>query len=290
MNRQSSLRAQKRPLHNEDAVIYTDMSGFPMNEIPSYIKEGIGGICLCGTAVLNIFSFKMKVARNNIIVILPNQLVSVTEASSDFSMRYFKISELMFQETLSVLWRMTPDFFFYMRNHAVYHVTDEEAESFQRYCNFLITRANRPVPTEDFRRENILQVLRIFYWELYVSYKENPEAQKTKYSHKEKLVYDFFCLVLEHYQKNSEVTFYADKLNVSPKYLAMVVYSLTGRSAKSWIVEYMILEIKALLRNCSLDIKEVVSRTKFPNQSLLSRFFRKYAGMSPTEYRNSIYI
>ena len=104
------------------------------------------------------------------------------------------------------------------------------------------------------------------------------------------MVYDFFCLVLEHYQKNSEVTFYADKLNVSPKYLTMVVYSLTGRSAKSWIVEYMILEIKALLRNCSLDIKEVVSRTKFPNQSLLSRFFRKYAGMSPTEYRNSIYI
>lgn len=290
MNKQQSSRAGKASIGNEDAAVYTDLSEFPMHECPSYTKEGIGGICLSGTAVLNVFSFQMKVARNNVVVLLPNQLVSVTEASSDFSMRFFKISALMYQETLSVLWRMTPDFFFYMRNHAVFQVSDEEAGSFHRYCDFLVVRAARPVPAEGFRRENILQVLRIFYWDLYVSYKNTQEVQKVKYSHKEKLVYDFFCLVLEHYKQNSEVVFYAEKLHVSPKYLTMVVYSLTGMSAKSWIVEYIILEIKALLRNCSLDIKEIVSRTKFPNQSLLSRFFRKYTGMSPTEYRNSIYI
>lgn len=63
---------------------------------------------------------------------------------------------------------------------------------------------------------------------------------------------------------------------------------VTGQTAKDWIIEYTILELKSLLRNTQLDIKEIVKRTNFPSQSVMSRFFREYTGMTPSEYRNSI--
>ena len=61
-----------------------------------------------------------------------------------------------------------------------------------------------------------------------------------------------------------------------------------GSNGKDWILEYIILEIKALLRDSSLNIQEIVVKTNFANQSSLGRFFRKHTGMSPSEYRKSM--
>ena len=49
----------------------------------------------------------------------------------------------------------------------------------------------------------------------------------------------------------------------------------------------IILEIKALLKNTSLNIQEIAIRTNFANQSSLGRFFRKHTGMSLSQYRMS---
>lgn len=69
------------------------------------------------------------------------------------------------------------------------------------------------------------------------------------------------------------MAFYADKMCISPKYLTMLITDNTGRSAKEWIVEYTILEIKVLLKDSNLEIKEVVSRTNFQSNSTMTRFF-----------------
>ena len=82
--------------------------------------------------------------------------------------------------------------------------------------------------------------------------------------------------------------FYADKMCISPKYLTMLITDNTGRSAKEWIVEYTILEIKVLLKDSNLEIKEVVSRTNFQSNSTMTRFFRKHTGT--TEYRERMFV
>ena len=81
------------------------------------------------------------------------------------------------------------------------------------------------------------------------------------------------------------MTFYANKLYITPKYLTMVVKEVSGKSAKDWITEYIIQEIKFLLKNSSLNIQEIAIRTHFSNQTSLGRFFRKHTGVSPSFYR-----
>ena len=119
-----------------------------------------------------------------------------------------------------------------------------------------------------------MNLLKVFFWDMYVSYKNSPQSEKPiKYTHKEKKMFDFFCLVIEYHTVSRDVAFYAEKMHISPKYLTMLMTENSG------------LEIKALLRDSSLEIKEVVSRTNFQSNSVMTRFFREYTGMTPTEYR-----
>lgn len=67
------------------------------------------------------------------------------------------------------------------------------------------------------------------------------------------------------------MAFYADKLCITSKYLTMVIKETSGKSAKDWIVEYVILEIKTLLKNTNMNIQEIAIRTNFANQSSLGR-------------------
>ena len=67
----------------------------------------------------------------------------------------------------------------------------------------------------------------------------------------------------------------------------MVIKEVSGKSAKDWIVEYIVLEIKALLKNTNMNIQEIAVKTNFANKSSLGRFFRKHTGMSLSQYRMS---
>ena len=97
--------------------IYTDISSLPISEHEAYQEEGFCGICTGGTAVIEVFSVRSPISENDIVTILPLQLVSIREVSDDFSMTFFKVDKGMFLDIMSGLGKITPDFFFYMRKN-----------------------------------------------------------------------------------------------------------------------------------------------------------------------------
>ena len=96
-------------------------------------------------------------------------------------------------------------------------------------------------------------------------------------------------LVAEHYRNHREISFYAAELCISPAYLTKVIQEMNGQSPHELIADYVIIEIKKLLRNPLIDLKNVAQQTNFASQSSLSRFFRQQTGMSPSEYRRRIH-
>ena len=82
------------------------------------------------------------------------------------------------------------------------------------------------------------------------------------------------------------MSFYADKLCISTRYLSTIVRSVAHSSAKEFIDRAVILEIKMMLQSTDLSVQEIAYRLRFPDQSYLGRFFKKHTGESPTEYRN----
>ena len=258
----------------EDFTVYSDVRYLPVGCHPAYLSEG--------------FVVRRRVSKDDLVVVIPHMFAVLSEKSDDFAMLFFKTSYTLFMDVLSGMCRPTLDFFFYMRQHYVFTLVESEVERFRNFVHALACKAGSE--TGHIRRESVILLLRVFYWDIFVQFKKEAVRGGIRYGHKEELVYKFLNLVTEHYSTNREVSFYADKLCISPKYLTMVVHDVTGKSAKECIVEHTLLEIKSLLRDASLDIKDVVRLARFSSQSLLSRFFRKHTGMSPSQYREQAHL
>jgi AraC family transcriptional regulator, transcriptional activator of pobA len=116
----------------------------------------------------------------------------------------------------------------------------------------------------------------------------HPENQvdKTKYSRKQQLSKFFCSLINTHYLENKEVAFYANKLNITPKYLSEVVKEETGKSPKNLIEQLLMQEAKSLLKQTEMNIKEISYWLGFDDPSYFTKAFKVSEGVLPNEYRN----
>ena len=98
---------------------------------------------------------------------------------------------------------------------------------------------------------------------------------------------DFLKLVRDYHTKQRDLSFYADKLYLTPKYLSKLVKTVSGKSAHEWIDAFVILEAKNMLKYSDLSIKSIVYELNFPNQTTFYRFFKAKTGLTPSQYRKS---
>ena len=96
---------------------------------------------------------------------------------------------------------------------------------------------------------------------------------------------EFIARVEKDYLQSSDVAHYADALNVSGRYLAQVCRRIAGKSPKNIIDSYQIKGLKTRLASTDDSIQQIAREFGFANQAHLSKFFKKYVGSSPTEYR-----
>ena len=89
----------------------------------------------------------------------------------------------------------------------------------------------------------------------------------------------------ECHRMASDVHFYADKLNVSSRYLAQVTRRISGKSPKSMIDEYLIHEIELQLNTTDNTVQQIAYMFGFSSQAHFTKFFKKLKGVSPTAYR-----
>ncbi len=93
--------------------------------------------------------------------------------------------------------------------------------------------------------------------------------------------------IMLHGKENSDVAFYADKLNVSTRYLAEVTKKVVGRSPKDLIRDHLIQEIEVELKSDNKNMQEVAYKFGFSSRHSLQKFFKQMRGCPPSEFRNS---
>ena len=85
-----------------------------------------------------------------------------------------------------------------------------------------------------------------------------------------------------------DVSYYAERLNVSPKYLSATIKRMTGHSVTSYIDRYAIPILKDYLNDERLSLTQIADRMNFNSLSYFSRYCTKHLGQSPSEYRRSL--
>jgi AraC family transcriptional activator of pobA len=113
-------------------------------------------------------------------------------------------------------------------------------------------------------------------------------AVATKIDSGDRLVQRFMDLLTTQIRETRLASQYAEQLNVSPNHLNKVIKSRTGKSPSVWIDERVVLEAKVLLFQSGLTIAQIAHEMGFDDQSTFGKLFRKYAQVSPTDFRRMI--
>ena len=114
---------------------------------------------------------------------------------------------------------------------------------------------------------------------------EHPEVDSPIHNRAEEYFRQFTELLGEHYKHERSVGFYARQLCITPKYLTTLIKRISGKSVSEWIDNYVILEAKTLLKYSNMSVQEIAYYLNFPNQSFFGSYFKRNAGMSPSQYK-----
>lgn len=95
-------------------------------------------------------------------------------------------------------------------------------------------------------------------------------------------------LIDQHYIDLKQPSDYADLLHISPSYLNSICKKTIGRTLSELISDRLMLEAKRLFSYADMTVAEIADFLKFSSSSYFIRFFKKHAGQSPEQFKDSL--
>lgn len=92
-----------------------------------------------------------------------------------------------------------------------------------------------------------------------------------------------------HYPENLTLTRVAETVHMSPNYFSSVFSSEAGQSFMEYLTSRRIEKAKLMLVDKDAKAFEVGEKVGYDNPQYFSRIFKKYTGMSPSEYKESVF-
>ena len=275
--RNSSLAILREPF-----ISGTDENLSPVMHHLWKLEGGAIYFCRKGWAHATINLKDYEIVENTQVVLLPGTIIRINGCSSDFTASFFGFPKEMFMEACM---RFEPIFFRFIKEQPCYVLPQENTGA----INGLI-RATTAIYNDRenrFRNQIAKNHLQSFMLDIYDKcYRYFGKHKIEGGTRQDEIFKSFVSLVHEHCASQREVSFYADKLCISTKYLTGICKAVTGDSAKKIIDDFAILEIKVLLQSTELTVQEIADRLVFHDQSYLGRYFKRHEGMSPKEYQS----
>ena len=116
---------------------------------------------------------------------------------------------------------------------------------------------------------------------------KNGKSVNQQYNRNQEIVKELVRTVVMNYQTERNVSFYAEKMHLSPQHLSTTIKKITGKTLTDIISSFIINDAKAKLKSTEMTIQEIAYSLNFPDISFFGKYFKRYTGMSPKQYRNT---
>ena len=157
-----------------------------------------------------------------------------------------------------------------------------------------ITTARRIIDTiwhavhqPDYNRQTVSSLVAAMMHHYDGVYRQHIDLLKASQSRKQTIFDRFISLVNQHATHEHQISFYADKMCLTERYLGTVIRQTSGNTAKEWIDRAIITRIKVELKHSDKSVAQISEETNFPNPSFFSKYFKQLTGQTPLEYRLS---
>ena len=265
---------------DNDLIFYSDVKDLPFKDDVLKTNMVTIVVCLKGKIQMDINTTKYQIQHNEILLLLPNAYIRNVLLTPDFKCNILCLSQRVVIDFIpeNKLWNKIN----MLSANPIIHIEDENFNIFELYIEVLRTKLRSP--KSRYKKEVLYSIVRTCLYELLDNISIEDPVRKD-FSRKEILFKNFIKLLSEQEIKHRNLTWYSNKLFVSPKHLSTVCKDVSGKTAFAWVNEYVVNDIKHLLLNSDKSIKEIADYYNFPNCSFLGKFIKGHTGYSPGEYR-----
>lgn len=137
----------------------------------------------------------------------------------------------------------------------------------------------------DYNRQTVSSLVAAMMHHYDGIYRQHVDLLKASQSRKQTIFDRFIYLVNQHATREHQISFYADKMCLTERYLGTVIRQASGTTAKEWIDRALVEHIKIELKHTDKPIVQISEEMDFPNPSFFSKYFKRLTGQTPLEYK-----
>jgi len=275
-------------LPDTDRIRYVETDLAFLEGKPVHFICGIYLVCESGRCEVSTGAENFSLCAETELIFLAGTLLHRLEASDDFKARMILFPKDVF---LKAMLPIDTPYLNYADEHPCYlHTSDERSRLTWRQACVWMDSAGMLFSgdyTSQYKELLEFDWLQSFLIWLFGTIPEKQESQSSS-TRQQQICRSFMQLVREYAAQEHGAAFYAGKLCISTRYLhRATTLCLNGKSPKQIIEEQLLAEVKVLLDNPSLTVTAISERLNFPDQSYLTRFFKRHTGISPRRFRMS---
>lgn len=282
-----SVASTKSKLHNpsyigDDLLLLDDLTVLPLPEEPRRLKCLIVALCLKGKAQYSVNTVEHVVRKGDVIIINEGMVTDNFMFSREFNGIALLMNYDFFRETIKGIHELS-QLFLFSRTHPVFNLTETEMSDICFFFNAMKTKVNDE--SNHFREDIVRSLLTTMIYEISNVIYRMQQLNDKRQTRAESIFSQFITLVEANFRRERRVSWYGEQLCITPKYLSETVKQVSRRTPNEWIDNFVIMEMRVLLRNSTMSIKEIARALNFPNQSFLGKYFKEHVGLSPSDYR-----
>lgn len=268
----------------EDILIYDDMKKTPVPDGPRRMSFIMVALCTGGSAHYTIDTEEKTMNKNDITIIPEGHVLENMSRDKEMQGLCMIMSTNFFYEMVRCVSDISSVIIF-SKTHPVVSLTEHEAQVYTTY--FQLLKAKIAETGHPFRRKLVQALVLTMFYDLSGVLHRMQAISDERRPRAETIFTRFMKLVEANFRNERRVSWYAEQMHITPKYLAETVKQVSQRTPNEWIDNYVTLEIRLLLKNSSKSIKDISEEMNFPNQSFLGKFFKEHVGISPSAYRRT---
>lgn len=236
-------------------------------------------LCTSGSIVASVDGATHTLVAGQMLIIFAGTYCRFSSASQDFKAKSIvgRIDQSSCVDSLVVTFPR-------VRQMPVVSLLKQENITLSALMEFIkATSYNHRNPSRAEIDNNILAILRGELMDVFL--RRNLAVREA--TQDEQTVKRFNMLLAVNSFEHRDVEFYAAEFGLSPKRFAAKVKRVTGTTPSDLIASAVIKNAKKLLSSTDLSSAEIAERLNFSTPSFFCRYFKRYTGTTPQEWRAS---
>ena len=270
-----------------DIIVYDNVHADLLKcyaSFPCKIEACIFCYVVSGNVTVTINLWDYEIRAHDFVVIMPGSFLQIKAVSNDLQVAFEGFSSAFLKHMN--FWKMLSPIMLQVFQSPVFSLEPELADIFRDIFS-VMTRINDY--SSAFQAGSIAQNAMALTIDILSnaikSHRLRGDRRPT--TREQEIVAQFLQIAFENYREEHRISFYAQEANLTLSHFCNVISKSIGMTPQEVIMNLIIMDAKTQLKRTSHTAARISASLNFSTPTSFNRYFRKYTGMTPQEYRKS---